>query len=93
MRFEITHEAEQYIKNNGNSAMVLLGNITGCCGGGGGMVIPEIDLRTSKDLSGYDQIIIGDINIFVDKRIDSKKKIEISLGKFLWIKSLSVELV
>lgn len=90
MKVEITSEAEKYIKKNGRSVMVLSGTMTGCCGGAAPM--PQIELGSPKDLSGYMQNDMGDITVFIDIRIDINKQINISLGKLLWFKKLYVEL-
>jgi hypothetical protein len=90
MRISITHEAQQYIEEDGHSVIILLGRITGCCGGAAPM--PQIELGSPKELSGYEHNIIGYINVFVDKSIDIETQIDISLGKLLWFKKLLVEL-
>lgn len=88
---ELTNEAEEYIKEKGSFVMVLLGTMTGCCSGA--VPIPQVSLGTPKNLSIYKKIILGDITVFVDIRIDTEKKIQISLEKLLWFQRLSVGLV
>jgi len=90
MRVEVTHEAEQYIKGNGCSVMVLLGTMTGCCGGTAPM--PQIHIGSPQDLSGYEKNVMGDITVFVDKRINAEK-IDILISKLLWFRKLSVDIV
>ena len=89
MRIKISNEAEQYIKENGNSAMILLGNVTGCCGGAAQM--SQIHLGSPENPLGYERNSIGDITVFVDKRLETEKQINIFLGRLLWLKRLSVE--
>jgi hypothetical protein len=91
MTIEMTQESEQYIKENGSSITVLLGSLTGCCSGA--VPIPQINLGVPKNLSLYKKNIIGDITVFVDIRIGTEKKIQISLAKLLWFKRLSVDMV
>lgn len=90
MRVKITIEAEQYIKENGRSVMIILGSMTGCCGGTAPM--PQIELGVPKNLSGYEKNTIKDITVFIDKLIETDKQIDISLGKLLWFKKLSIEI-
>ncbi|WHH59964.1 CC/Se motif family (seleno)protein [Petroclostridium sp. X23] len=91
MEINITVEAEQYIRQNGQSATVMLGTMTGCCGGAA--PLPQIHLVLPNDLSDYEQNKVKDITIFIDKRVDTNKQIHITLAKLLWLKKLSVELV
>lgn len=90
MRIEITDEAQEYIKENGYTAMIYISTITGCCGGTA--PLPQIHLGLPKDLSGYEQEVIGEITIFINKSIVADKQIEITLGKLFRFKKLSVEI-
>ncbi|OGO77911.1 MAG: hypothetical protein A2Y23_04120 [Clostridiales bacterium GWB2_37_7] len=91
MEVKIAHEAEQYIKKNGQAVMVQLIAMSGCCGGAAPM--PQIQLGSPKDLSGYIKTEIGDITVFVDVKVDMTKQINIFLGKLLWLAKLQVELI
>lgn len=91
MKVNITHEAEKYIKENGRSVMIIVGTMTGCCGGTAPM--PQIELGLPKNLPGYEENVIDDITVFIDKRIETEKQIDISLGKLLWLKKLSIEII
>lgn len=91
MKIKIAQEAEQYIKENGHTVAVLLGKVSGCCGGAAQM--PQVQSGLPENLSGYTVNIIGDITVYVDKQIDKDKQIVIFLGKLLWLKKLSVEIM
>ncbi|MGE5632380.1 MAG: CC/Se motif family (seleno)protein [Caulobacteraceae bacterium] len=91
MKVKITEEAQQYIMENGHTVTVHLGTVSGCCGGAAPM--PQIQLGAPGDLSSYVQNTIGDINLFIDKQIDAEKQLIILLGKLLWLKKLSVEII
>lgn len=90
MKIDLSSDAEQYIIKNGYCVMVLLGKMTGCCGGTAPM--PQVDIGSPHDLSRYEENIIGDITVFIDKNITAEK-IEISLDKLLWIRKLSVNII
>jgi hypothetical protein len=81
---------EQYIKNNGNSVMILSGPVRGCCVGAAATA--EIRLGTPGNLSRFEKNVIGDILVYVDKQFAADQTINILLAKLMWIKRLSVEL-
>lgn len=91
MKVNIPHEAEQYIMGNGGTVTVLLGSVSGCCGGAAPM--PQIQLGSPEDISAFTPTTIGNITVYTDKQIDVEKQINISLEKLLWIKKLSVQII
>ncbi len=90
MEIHLEHEAEKYIMQKGQVAMVILGSMSGCCGGSA--PIPKIELSSPKDLSKYDEKKIGEIVLFVDKELTNIKEIHITFARLLWAKKLSVEI-
>ena len=83
--------AQNYILQNGKNAMIILGNMRGCCGGVS--PVPKIYLGSPKDAPGYEEIKIGDVTIFVDKKLGDKGTIRVTHAKFLSLNKLSVEII
>ena len=90
MIVKIGPEVEQYIKDNGNSVMILSGPVRGCCVGAA--VTAEIRLGTPGNLSRFEKNIIGDVIVYTDKQFAEDQKANIFLAKLMWIKRLSVEM-
>lgn len=91
MPVKITPEAEEYIRQKGGAAVIILGSMGGCCGSLA--PLPNIHLSSPNDLALYNLQNIGDIKLFVDNRIDPNKHIHVSLTKLWRFKKLSVEIV
>lgn len=90
MMLKIGPEVEQYIKDNGSSAMILSGPVRSCWVVAAATA--EIRLGKPNNLPRFEKNIIGDIIIYVDKLFAEDQKINISLAKLLWIKRLSIEI-
>ena len=84
-------EAQEYILQNGKSAMVILGSLRGCCGGVS--PVPKIYLGPPQDPRGYEENKVGEVTLFVDKNLGDLEAIRVTHAKFLSLHKLSVELV
>lgn len=90
MLVELEPGAQNYILQKGKSAMIILGNMRGCCGGV--LPVPKIYLGSPKDPSGYEENRVGDVSIFIDKKLVDTGTIRVTHAKLLSLNKLSVEI-
>lgn len=91
MNFNITSEAEAYIKQKGQAAMITMASSGGCCGGG--IPIPHIEVGTPKNLALFETAQVNSVTIYFDKGFHKAKGIKIELEKLLCFKRLTIEFV
>ncbi len=90
MNVEIDAESKKWIEAKGNQLTVKNLEVNACCG-------PSVQEVVAvpgkpKTLTNYNEFIIDNLSIYVQKRISNKTKLNLKLSGFGFLKSISAKL-
>ena len=90
MNIELDTESKQWIKSKGNHLTVKTLEVNVCCAPG----VQELVAVPGKPktLNQYNEVIVDNISIYIQKRVRGKEKLTLTLSGFGFFKSISAKL-
>jgi hypothetical protein len=90
MIVELDNESKQWIKSKGNQLTVKTLEVKACCAPG----VQELVAIPGKpkSLNQFNEVIIDDLSVYVQKSIRGKEKLILKLSGFGFFKSISAKL-
>jgi hypothetical protein len=90
MNVEFDAESKKWIESKGKQLTVKTIEVKGCCAPG----VQEFVAVPGKPktLNRYNELIVDNLSIYVQKNIRGKEKLTLKLSGFSFLKSISVKL-
>ncbi|RSK52365.1 CC/Se motif family (seleno)protein [Bacillus canaveralius] len=89
MNIQLDDEAHAWIKSKGKYLTVKTLEVKGCCAAGVQelLAIPG----KPKDIQKYNEFIVDNLSIFIQKNIEIKDRLELKISGFGFLKSIAAK--